>query len=76
MEPTISRIRVVSEDGQHFTVVQYHEVVKDETGNLKYGDLRHYETSAGHEVNMLRADTYEIVPLRLIVRNVNADTPK
>ena len=76
MEPAISRIRVVSEDGQHFTVVQYHEVVKDKAGNLKYGDLPHYETSTGYEVNMLGGNTYEIVPLRLIVRDIHADTPK
>lgn len=76
MEPTILRIQVVSEDGQRFTIVQYHEVVKDETGNLKYGDLRHYETSTGHEVNMLGQNTYEIVPLRLIVKDIHVEAPK
>ena len=68
--PDTVRCRVASEDGQYFTVVEYHAIAKDKSGKSMFGDYPHCETTAGHEVHKLAENTYVIVRPGLIVRKI------
>ena len=60
-ERSVARFRLVSEDGQHLTVIEYREVLEDADGHINYGDSPRYVTLDGHEAKRLDGDSFEVV---------------